>query len=424
MGPVSRVIIDTDPGVDDILALLLALSATAGEIEVLLISLTFGNIQVRSCLRNVVSMFHIIERELEWRRQRGQTERFEALKAFRPTIAVGADQPLDDEMMLADYFHGLDGLGDVHSTHPHLTPEETWESVFFPSAGPAVEPAPSAQHASFIVSTKPAHQEILRILRENDPGTITIVAVGPLTNLALAAAEDAETFLQAKEVVVMGGVVDRPGNVTPLAEFNTFADALASARVFALTSPKPSSTMPPTNLATPSALPAYPEGLSKKLTLKLFPLDITTSHNLTRGQFRTRVAPIAATGSPLAEWLSAILAHSFGKLDALHPGHEGDRAALSLHDPLCIWYALTPTSPAWTASADSPVDIRVETTGQWTRGMCVVDRRDRKRRDDDGPDSSDHGHWLSDKRGNRIWKMAGSPGCDLFGEFLLDRLFG
>ncbi|RMJ23936.1 nucleoside hydrolase [Aspergillus sp. HF37] len=418
----KKIIIDTDPGIDDILAILLALSSTEQEAEIPLVSLTFGNIEVRSCLRNVVSMFHILEREMLWRQQNGRDQGFGVLRACRPVIAVGAEDPLENQKMLADYFHGRDGLGGIHASHPHLTPSEAWEHHFDPSAHPTpIDPVPQsgAGPRSFVPSKRHAYEEILRVLRENDPDTVTIVAVGPLTNLALASAAQPETFLRAKEVVVMGGTVNLPGNVTPAGEFNSYADAVAAARVFALTSPTPASTMPPTSQKYPS----YPPKLSRQLTLRLFPLDITHRHNMKRGDFRKAISPLLESGSPLAEWVSAFMGHTFRTLEALHPGHEGDEAELSLHDPVCVWYALTAEDDRWKPSAASPEDIRVETTGQWTRGMCVVDRRNRHRVEVDEEIPNDHGRWLSSKAGNRVWRIDGSPAEENFGQVMLGRLF-
>jgi len=51
-----------------------------------------------------VSLFHVLEKELEWRRKRGQSEDFETMKTFKPIVAVGAEQPLEDQLMMADYF--------------------------------------------------------------------------------------------------------------------------------------------------------------------------------------------------------------------------------------------------------------------------------------------------------------------------------
>lgn len=107
-----------------------------------------------------------------------------------------------------------------NSQHPHLTPAETWKTLFEPSTTPSEDPG----HAGIVEklqkptrlfepSQSRSFDEILRLLRENEKDTVTIIAIGPLTNLALAAAKDPETFLRVKEVVVMGGTIDETGNV-------------------------------------------------------------------------------------------------------------------------------------------------------------------------------------------------------------------
>ncbi|KAL8414147.1 hypothetical protein RB594_005390 [Gaeumannomyces avenae] len=468
--PKHRVIIDTDPGVDDVLALLLALSASPEDLEVALISVTYGNVPLHGCLRNAVALFHVLEKELEWRRETGRPEGFGALRAFRPIVAVGAEHPLQEEALAADHFHGVDGLHGVHDTHPDLSPADTWRSLF-PGAAVAAagvsaadadadaepEQQPPSFSSFFTPSRTPAHLEMLRILRESPAGTVTVVAVGPLTNVALAAAEDPETLMRAREVVVMGGAVHAPGNITPVAEFNTFADPVAAARVFALTSASPASTMPPppppppANTTTLSAgiepLPAYPAGLTGRLRLTLFPLDITTPHLLTRTYFEARMAPLLASGSPLARWVETVMSRTFDKIDGIL--RDGSDPGLSLHDPLTIWYMMTRNDPAWTPAVPGSAegeDIRIETGGQWTRGMHVADGRgwsNNKTADaaqggpevvtDDPADPLEAvqldevpGHvrdWAGAKTPNRINRIVGSPGESLFAEFLMKQLF-
>ena len=295
----------------------------------------------------------------------------------------------------------------------------------------------------FTPSQRTSHLEILRILEENPPDTISIIAIGPLTNLALAASHAPQILMRAKSILVMGGAVYEPGNITPLAEFNTYADAIAAARLYALTSPDPSSTMPPkpprgrhinhSNEPPPQPLPAYPnkEDLGRKrLTVLLFPLDITTPHSLRRDEFEAKSKPLAEKGSPLAEWASAFMATAFSKMETLHHGHEGGSTALSLHDPLCVWYASTGQSQKEQWSFTKEEDIRVETAGQWSRGACIVDQRDRKRRgDEDGEGgeasvSNDTGDWLSPKKGNRLSRCVGTPGHRALAPYLLDTIFG
>ncbi|TKA75116.1 hypothetical protein B0A55_05021 [Friedmanniomyces simplex] len=471
-----KIIIDTDPGVDDILALLLAFTTLPEELEVLLVSVTYGNIDVQNCLRNVVSLFYHIEKEIAWRQGQGRSTGFDTLRKTKPLVAVGPDHPLNDDMLMADFFHGRDGLGGIHATHPHMTPDEAWKGLFN-AEEQAKDPEMAAmaaelpKHTSlFEVSNLPAHLEMLRLLRESEPDTITIVAIGPLTNLAMAAAEDPETFLRVREVVVMGGTIDQAGNVspptppprqehvtpepryrlikqppgpirnllnvrnqiTPLAEFNTFADAYAAARVYALTSPNPHTTLPPTPPAPPGIpegeapppfLAPYPDKLSKRLNVTLFPLDITERHLLTRGEYRKTVTPLLDAKSPLAEWTEAFLSSTFDKVESLQRDVTGDAVALQLHDPLCVWYCMSADDSRWELKQDE--DIRIEASGQWTRGMCVVDKRTRKKREDSdvGERPGDSGNWLSNQAGNRLSRCVGTPGEKTFGCYMLKRIF-
>ncbi|KJK81353.1 hypothetical protein H634G_03372 [Metarhizium anisopliae BRIP 53293] len=473
-----KIIIDTDPGVDDILAMLLAFSALPEDLQVLLISVTYGNIDLENCLRNVVSLFHHVEKEIAWRESVGRSSGFETLQKSKPVVAVGPDRPLADDTLMADFFRGQDRLRGFYSSHPHRKPAETWQRLLkVAEKSSAPEQGEIARQMNktaslFTQSQKPAHLEILKLLRDNEPNSITIVAIGPMTNLALAAAEDAETFLKVKEIVVMGGHIDQASNagyqsfshlqqasnideppfrlikqapgpirdllnirnqMTPVAEFNTFADSVAAARVYALTSPKPHTTMPvvpPTPLGQkegappPSILSSYSDNLSKRLTITLFPLDITEKHVLTRGEFEAFLQPQLAAKSPLAEWVSAFMNATFEKVESLHPEVSRDAVGLQLHDPLTMWYCMDDDNPKWKIIEGE--DLRVETAGQWTRGMFVTDRGNRKRKDNYGSSeaSGDTNSSLTGGTGNRLNRCVGSPAQDIFGQLLLKRVFG
>ena len=247
--------------------------------------------------------------------------------------------------------------------------------------------------------------------------------------------------MRAKSVVVMGGTIDEPGNITPVGEFNCIADPIAAARLYALTSPNPATTMPLAPLratspntadSTPSAsLPPYPTSDlgSRRLNVLLFPLDVTTPHTLRRDEVEAKTLPLIAKGSPLAEWVHAFLSATFRKSESLYHGHEGGGAFMCLHDPVCVWYALTAESQLDQWVVKEGQDVRVETQGQWTRGMCVVDRRDMKMLQHDidvaeGEVSGDSGGWLSEKKGNRVGRCVGTPGDRALAPLLLDTIFG
>lgn len=173
--PRKKLIIDTDPGIDDALAILAAFNSP--EVEVVGMTTIYGNVPTSKATQNAVRL-----RELAGQEQ--------------VPIAEGASTTLNGfaKSMYADFVHGQDGFGNTNQ----------------PSVkGIAVEtPA-----ATFIADMVRAH-----------PGEISVLALGPLTNIALAMQLDAQLAPQLQELVILGGAVFCNGNVTPCAEANIIGD--------------------------------------------------------------------------------------------------------------------------------------------------------------------------------------------------------
>jgi uridine nucleosidase len=180
-----KVIYDTDPGIDDAMALLLALSSP--EIEIIGLTTVFGNTHVEGTTRNALNLLNF---------------------AGRPDIpvAMGASRPMVMPLGLTgEFVHGDDGMGNLG-----------WNDVHKPDQKPLDKHA-----AQFIVETIMQH-----------PGEITLVAVGPMTNVGLALQLEPRIAQHARNVVIMGGSVLMPGNVSPTAEANIHNDPHASALLF------------------------------------------------------------------------------------------------------------------------------------------------------------------------------------------------
>lgn len=182
----KKVIIDCDVGVDDALALILAFHSP--ELEVKAVTGVNGNVPLDQVFENIQKVLTLIRPEP------------------KPLIARGADQPLKGKTIYAHSVHGKGGLGQAKI---ELKRGEEWWRLF------------------------PGHGvELITQLIRQHPNEITLIAVGPLTNLALALQKDLEDMKKLKEVVIMGGAVRTKGNITPYAEFNIFSDPLAARIVF------------------------------------------------------------------------------------------------------------------------------------------------------------------------------------------------
>jgi purine nucleosidase len=178
----QKILIDTDPGIDDAMAILTALHSP--ELEVIGLTSVYGNAAVKATTLNALRLV-----ELDG--------------CGSIPVACGASQPLAAPLEKpGDVVHGTDGMGNASLPLPKGKPEEM----------------PAAQ---FIAEMVRAH-----------PGEVTLLALGPLTNLALALRLDPGIARQVRQVVVMGGTARAAGNVSPVAEANIFHDPHAAAAVF------------------------------------------------------------------------------------------------------------------------------------------------------------------------------------------------
>ena len=182
-----NIIIDTDPGQDDAVAILLALASP--ELKVLGISCVAGNVPLKLTSKNARIVCEL---------------------ADRPDVRVfaGCDRPLARPLVTAEHVHGKTGLDGINLPDPRMPLQE--------------------QHSvDFIIDT----------LRAEPSGTVTICPIGPLTNIATAMERAPDIIPRIQEIVLMGGAYFEVGNITPTAEFNIYVDPEAAKIVFAAGAP-------------------------------------------------------------------------------------------------------------------------------------------------------------------------------------------
>ncbi|TIQ19606.1 MAG: nucleoside hydrolase [Mesorhizobium sp.] len=279
--PQSRkIIIDTDPGQDDAVAILLALGSA--ELEIVGMTAVAGNVPLRLTEKNARKICEL---------------------AGRPDIKVyaGAIRPLARELVTAEEVHGETGLNGPQLPEPTMELQDQY----------AVD---------FIVET----------LMKEESGTITLCALGPLTNIALALIREPKIAPRIKEIVLMGGGFFEGGNVTPTAEFNIYVDPHAADVVFK------------------SGIP-----------IVMMPLDVT--HKALTTAKRTQAFRKLGTrvGTATTEMLEF-----FERFDEEKYGTDGG----PLHDPCVIAYLLKPE-----LFRGRNCNVAVETASELTMGMTVID---------------------------------------------------
>jgi len=271
-----KIIIDTDPGHDDAMALMLA--CKSAELDVIAVTTVCGNSTIENTTRNARFILDFIGCD-------------------DIPVYSGAAKPLRQGLVQA-VVHGVSGLEGID---------------------------PTGQ----VGLTEDAVDRILNLVKSN-PNEITIVTLGPLTNIALAIQKDPKTMRLVKKIVSMGGAINVAGNKNRVAEFNIFVDPEAADVV-----------------------------MRSPIKKTLVPLD-ACNHVLMQLHDVARINDDASR-----ELLNKMLVPYIANLEK----DTGEKGAL-MYDPLTVFYLLRPTS-----CQVEEQNVQIETKGEITRGMTVVDRR-------------------------------------------------
>jgi purine nucleosidase len=276
----AKLLIDTDTASDDAVALVLALTDQRAAVQA--ITVVAGNVSLASGVANA-----LYTRELC-----GSTV----------PVYAGADRPLEREPVTAQNVHGADGMGDIG----------------LPLTGRVADDGDAI--------------DVIVELAHRHAGELTLVSLGPLTNVGLALQRDPSIATMFDRVVVMGGTGDHSGNITPVAEFNIYVDPEAADIVFR------------------SGMPIEMVGWDVSRTdATMSPAELSTLSGL----------------GPLGEFCAGIqrklleFCREVTKIDGI-----------DLPDPVTMAVALDPSIAVESIEAH----VAVETAGDHTRGMTVVDR--------------------------------------------------
>ena len=276
----KKIIIDTDPGQDDAVAILLALASP--ELEVLGITCVAGNVELDLTTINACKICELA----------GKPETL---------VFAGAHKPFERALVTAKHVHGKTGLDGV------------------------VLPIPKMQ-----VAKTHAVDFIIDSLMSEPSNEISLCALGPLTNLALAIEKEPQILPKINQIVLMGGGFFEGGNITPAAEFNIFVDPEAASIV-----------------------------LRSGVKIVMMPLDVTHKVLSTKN-FIQKVSSIGSnTGTAVAGLLNF-----FGRYDSEKYGSDG----APLHDPNVIVYLLRPDY-----YVGRHINVEVELKSELTLGMTVAD---------------------------------------------------